>query len=95
MCRWKRLCLTWIFTLEPHKPTRILYKLVIGLIYTDIENLPRHEIARTAEAYCRKLDEAIDGDRFVQNCVNAGILLLEKEVNGVQWFRHNLARTIF
>jgi len=81
--------------MEPHKPTRILYKLVIGLIYTDIENLPRHEIARTAEAYCRKVDEAIDGDRFVQNCVNAGILLLEKEVNGVQWFRHNLSRTIF
>jgi hypothetical protein len=81
--------------MEPHKPTRILYKLVIGLIYTDIENLPRHEIARTAEAYGKKVDEAIDGDRFVQNCINAGILILGKEVNGVQWFRHNLRRTIF
>jgi len=80
---------------EKNKPLRILYKLVIGLIYTDIENLPRHEIARTAEAYGKKVDEAIDGDRFVQNCIDAGILKLEKEVNGVQWFRHNLARTIF
>jgi hypothetical protein len=81
--------------MESHKPTRILYKLIIGLTFTDIENLPRHEIAHTAEAYGKKVDEAIDGDRFVQNCIDAGILKLEKEVNGVQWFRHTLARTIF
>jgi hypothetical protein len=81
--------------MEQNKVTRILCKLIIGLIYTDIENLPRHEIAHTAESYCGKVDEVIDGDRFVQNCIDAGILKLEKEVNGVQWFRHNLRRTIF
>ena len=81
--------------MDTNKPTRLLYKLVIGLIYTDIELRPKHEIARNAEAYCGKVDEAIDGDRFVQNCINAGILIFGKEVNGVQWFRHNLRRTIF
>jgi hypothetical protein len=81
--------------MDTNKPTRLLYKLVIALIYTDIELRPKHEIARNAEAYCSKVDETIDGDRFVQNCINAGILIIEKEVNGVQWFRHNLRRTIF
>jgi hypothetical protein len=81
--------------MEQNKVTRILYKLIIGLTFTDIELLPRKEIAETAEAYGRKVEEAIDGDRFVQNCIDAGILKLEKEVNGVQWFRHNLRRTVF
>jgi hypothetical protein len=81
--------------MEQNKPTRILCKLIVGLTFTDIELLPRKEIAETAEAYGKKVDEAIDGDRFVQNCIDAGILKLEKEVNGVQWFRHTLARTIF
>jgi hypothetical protein len=81
--------------MEQNKPTRILCKLIVGLTFTDIELLPRKEIAETAEAYGKKVDEAIDGDRFVQNCIDAGILVKVKEVNGIQWFRHNLSRTIF
>jgi hypothetical protein len=81
--------------MEQNKPLRILYKLVIGLIYTDIERRPRHELAKAAEQYCLMVDEAIDGDKFIENCINAGVIILESESNGVQWFRHNLPRTIF
>jgi hypothetical protein len=81
--------------MEQNKVTRILCKLIVGLTFTDIELLTKKEIAETAVAYAKKVDEVIDGDRFVSTCVEMSIIVLENEVNGVRWYRHNLSKTLF
>ena len=38
--------------MDSSKPTRLLYKLLAGLIYTDIELRPKHELEAYATAIC-------------------------------------------
>jgi len=80
--------------MDTNKPTRLLYKLLAGLIYTDIELRPKHELEAYATAICATIGEAVDGERLISNLVSNGVLTLARTQNGVEYYIHNLPKTL-
>jgi hypothetical protein len=80
--------------MDTNKPTRLLYKLLPGLIYTDIEMRPKHELERYAEHICATIGEAVDGERLIFNLVSNGVLTLARTEKGVEYYSHNLPKTL-
>jgi hypothetical protein len=80
--------------MDTNKPTRLLYKLLAGLIYTDIEMRPKHELERYAEHICETIGEAVDGERLISNLVSNGVLTLARTEKGVEYYIHNLPKTL-
>ena len=80
--------------MDTTKPTRLLYKLLAGLIYTDIELRPKHELEAYATAICATIGEAVDGERLIANLVSNGVLTLRRTEKGVEYYSHNLPKTL-
>ena len=81
--------------MDTNKPNRLLYKLIAGLIYTDIEMRPKHELERYAEHICATIGEAVDPSRLLANMVSHEVIILDRtDKNGVSWYRHNLPKTL-
>jgi hypothetical protein len=80
--------------MEQNKPVRLLYKLIAGLMYTDIELRPKHELEAYATAICATIGEAVDGERLIANLVSNGVLTLRRTEKGVEYYSHNLPKTL-
>ena len=81
--------------MDSSKPTRLLYKLLAGLIYTDIELRPRHELENYAEHICATIGEAVDPTRLLSNMISNEVIIFDRtDKNGVSWYRHNLPKTL-
>ena len=80
--------------MDTNKPNRLLYKLLAGLIYTDIELRPKHELEAYATAICATIGEAVDGERLISNLVSNGVLTLARTEKGVEYYIHNLPKTL-
>jgi hypothetical protein len=80
--------------MDTNKPTRLLYKLLAGLIYTDIELRPKHELEAYATAICATIGEAVDGERLISNLVSNGVLTLARTEKGIEYYIHNLPKTL-
>ena len=80
--------------MDTNKPTRLLYKLIAGIIYTDIELRPKHELERYAEHICATIGEAVDAERLVANMISHKVITLVATERGVEYYRHNLPDTL-
>ena len=77
------------------KAVELLYRTFVGMIYTDIELYTKQEIAVAVARICADLDIHVrDPQNIVKNLVNRGIIELAEEVNGCEWYRHKLKKTL-
>ena len=80
--------------MDTNKPKRLLYKLLAGLIYTDIELRPKHELERYAEHICETIGEVVNGKRLIANLIKHEIITLEHIDKDIEYYICNLPKTL-
>ena len=76
------------------KMTRLYLKMMAGIIFTDKEALPEYYIISYAEKICNDVGEASNGYNIIAGMIKMDILKLSTELNGEQYYTHNLPKTI-
>ena len=76
------------------KALKLTCKMLIGLIYTDIEARPKNEIVSYALHIINTLGEHFNAEAAVEYMIRNKWLILRQEVNGVSYYTHNLPKTL-
>ena len=80
--------------MDNNKPKRLLYKLLAGLIYTDIELRPKHEFELYAEHICETIGEVVNGKILIANLIKHEIIILKHIDKEIEYYIYNLPKTL-
>lgn len=79
---------------DTNKIHRLLAKLIVGVIYTEHELWRRDHIQQYSYRIASTLGEHIDSEAFINFLVKMDVIKLDKVIDGVEWYRHNLPDTL-
>ena len=80
--------------MESKKPTQLLYRLIAGVVFTDIEARSRQEIETAAWKMAMDVGMQVDAERLVANMISHKVLTLAATEKGIEYYRHNLPNTL-
>ena len=76
------------------KASQLLYRLIAGMVFTDIEARPKWEIETAAWKMAMDVGMQIDAERLVANMVSHKVITLAATDKGIEYYRHNLPNTL-
>lgn len=80
--------------MESNKPTQLLYRLIAGVVFTDVEARSRQEIEKAAWNMAMDVGIQVDAERLVANMISHKVLTLTATEKGVEYYKHNLPNTL-
>ena len=76
------------------KASQLLYRLIAGVVFTDIEARPKGEIETAAWKMAMDVGIQVDAERLVANMISHKVITLVATERGVEYYRQNLPNTL-